>query len=66
LRDYELLVFDRYGKIVFESNDPEEAWNGRLNNTGQLLPLGVYTYLSTYEVPRFGDVEKRGVVTLIR
>jgi len=66
LRDYELLIFDRYGKIVFKSDNPEEAWNGRLNNTGQLLPLGVYTYLSTYEVPRFGDIEKRGVVTLVR
>ena len=66
LRDYELLIFDRYGKIVFKSENPEEGWNGRLNNTGQLLPLGVYSYLSTYEVPRFGDIEKRGIVTLVR
>ena len=66
LRDYELQVYDRWGKIVFQSQDPEEGWNGRLNNTGQLLPLGVYSYLSTYEVPRFGDIEKRGVVTLVR
>ena len=66
LRDYRLQIYDRWGKIVFESQDPEEGWNGRLNNTGQLLPLGVYTYLSTYEVPRFGGIERRGVVTLVR
>ena len=66
IQDYKLVIFDRWGKIVFTSEDPAEGWNGRLNNSGQLLPLGVYTYLATYEVPRFGNIEKRGIATLIR
>ncbi len=66
IANYELLIFDRWGKVIFKTEDPGEGWNGKLNNTGQLLPLGVYSYLSSYDVPRFGTIEKRGVATLIR
>lgn len=66
ISNYELLIFDRWGKVVFQTQEPDIGWNGKLNNTGQLLPLGVYSYLSTYDVPRFGTIEKRGVATLIR
>ena len=64
--EFELLIFDRWGKVVFSTNDPDLGWNGKLNNNGQLLPMGVYTYLSKYSVPGFGNIEKRGVATLIR
>ncbi len=66
ISDFELLIFDRWGKVVFKTTDPSEGWNGKLNNSGLLLPIGVYSYLSTYEVPRFGTIEKRGMATLIR
>ena len=63
---FELLIFDRWGKIVFQTNDPLEGWNGKLNNTGQQLPMGVYSYLSKYDVPRTARQERRGIATLIR
>ena len=66
ISSYELQIFDRWGKIVFKTNDPREGWNGKLNNTGQQLPMGVYTYLSKYDVPRSGRQERRGIATLIR
>jgi len=66
ISNYELLIFDRWGKVVFSTSDPEDGWNGRLNNAGQILPIGVYSYLASYDVPVFGRQEKRGVATLIR
>ncbi len=63
---YELLIFDRWGKIVFKTNDPLEGWNGKMNNSGQQLPMGVYTYLSRYDVPRSERQERRGIATLLR
>lgn len=66
ISNFELLIFDRWGKVIFKTNDPTKGWNGKLNNSGQLLPIGVYTYWSTYTVPRFGEIEKRGIATLIR
>lgn len=66
IQNFQLSIFDRWGKIVFQTNEIAEGWNGRINNSGQLVPVGVYTYLSTYELPRLGKQEQRGVATLIR
>ena len=66
INDYTLRIFDRWGKQVFYSEDPTEGWNGRLNNTGEFLPVGVYTYLSTYRIPRGERREERGFATIVR
>ncbi len=39
---YQMLVFDRWGGKVFETNDPENGWDGR--QKGTLLPSGIYYY----------------------
>ncbi len=66
ITDYELQIFDRWGKIVYASNDPLDGWNGRLNNTGQDLGSGVYMYLATFREPRGEKKEARGFATLLR
>ncbi|MCB9169815.1 MAG: gliding motility-associated C-terminal domain-containing protein [Flavobacteriales bacterium] len=42
--DYELLIFDRWGEMVFSTHDPNESWNGGLHNDGRPLPDGVYVW----------------------
>lgn len=42
--DYSLAVFDRWGKPIFETNDPLELWDGYTQDTGQKVPQGVYVY----------------------
>lgn len=62
----ELTIFDRWGKQMFISTDPEEGWNGRYNNTeGELAP-DVYAYC--IKVTCTNDLEyiTAGNVTLIR
>lgn len=39
---YHCVIFNRWGNKVFESRDPEQAWNGRYK--GQLVNPGVYFY----------------------
>ncbi len=39
--DYRILVFDRWGRKVFETKDTLVFWDGR-NNSGQDVPEGVY------------------------
>ena len=39
----EFQVFNRWGQLIFESNDPDLNWNGR-NLQGQELAEGVYYY----------------------
>jgi gliding motility-associated-like protein len=42
LANLSILIYDRWGNVVYESSDPSEGWNGQLNNTGNDLPAGVY------------------------
>ena len=45
LESYEVKVFNRWGEIVFEADDPFTPWNGSNQNDGdQPLPDGVYAY----------------------
>ncbi len=65
IQTYSLLVFDRWGTMLFESNDVESGWDG--NFKGQPLPTGVYVFLATYSNEQSGISETiRGTLTLLR
>lgn len=40
--EYNLKVFNRWGEVVFESNDKEIGWDGSYHN--ELVPEGTYTW----------------------
>lgn len=40
--DFNLKIYNRWGQIVFESNDAEFGWNGTYG--GELVPDGSYTW----------------------
>ncbi|GJM33322.1 MAG: hypothetical protein DHS20C18_23230 [Saprospiraceae bacterium] len=44
--DYDIKVFDRWGALVHESSDPNQAWDG--THRGRSLPTGVYIYALQY------------------
>ncbi len=62
--DYELLIFDRYGQLIFESRNPDTGWTG-ITAEGRLWPAGAYTYLLRFTQPTGEQDERRGVVLLI-
>ena len=65
-----MLIYNRWGELVFESKDKNFKWNGGYNNNaGQPLPGGTYAYVFKYESsfrPDKGLQEQRGGVVLIR
>lgn len=67
---FQVFIFDRWGGLVFQSNDRQFKWNGGYNNNiSQLLPAGTYTYIVKYRSayrPEDGPQEKRGGVVLLR
>ena len=63
---YRLQVWDRWGGLVFESDDPYQSWNGQQNNSGRLAPDGVYVYQVSFVGPRGAPEEHRGFITLMR
>jgi hypothetical protein len=62
--EYEMRIFDRWGKQVFESFDPNRGWNGR--DGFFYYPAGVYTYVIRITQTNGRTVEKQGVVALLR
>jgi gliding motility-associated-like protein len=43
----DLQVFNRWGQVVFESQDPDIEWKGTYKETSDPLPDGVYYYTCT-------------------
>ncbi|MEL6922454.1 MAG: PKD domain-containing protein, partial [Bacteroidota bacterium] len=64
--NFEFSIWNRWGEMIFQTNDPNIGWNGRKNNTGRLSPNGVYVCLVSYEDPRGNQFEIKGVATLVR
>ncbi len=66
LRDYRLEIRDRYGELVFTTQDLRQGWNGSMLNTGRPLPPGSYLYHLEFTEPRGKKVAKEGMLVLIR
>jgi gliding motility-associated-like protein len=65
--NYQMLIYNRWGEIIFESLHPEIGWDGSFGLQGNPAQNGTYTYLITIKVP---SIDKRqnikGHVNLIR
>ncbi|MBS4044507.1 MAG: PKD domain-containing protein, partial [Chitinophagaceae bacterium] len=57
-------IFDRWGKLLFETSDMNKAWDGTLN--GQPLPVDTYTWVILANGENGKEVIRKGNVTLIR
>lgn len=66
ISDFQLQIFNRWGGIVFETDDPYEGWNGREKNVGPTMPAGVYVCRVTYTGPRGNQFELKEFATLIK
>lgn len=60
---YNIKIFNRWGTLLFESNNPEEKFDGTFN--GNKLPQGVYVYRLTYNTDRVEGI-RSGHLTLMR
>lgn len=61
---YDMKVFNRWGQLVFQSNDMKLGWNGRFNGTIQ--PMDAYAFVLNIEFSDGNKVTKTGNVTLLR
>jgi len=63
---YHLLIFDRWGSMVFESFNAETGWDGKVQN--QQAEAGIYSFIVTFGIEGSEDQEQKqtGSVALIR
>jgi len=66
-REFDLAIFNRWGDLVFFSNEPDQPWMGdHRNGSTHFVPDGVYTYVVRVRGFNGDAIEKTGSVTLIR
>ncbi|MEO1713190.1 MAG: gliding motility-associated C-terminal domain-containing protein, partial [Bacteroidota bacterium] len=66
IESYELVVYNRWGGVVFQTNDPDQPWDG----TFQEIPQPSDTYAFTLDIlfidPDEEDRQIKGEINLIR
>lgn len=62
--NFRLRIFDRWGHLVFETEDPAQGWDGSID--GKKPVPGVYPYLFRYLGPSGQTADRYGSVTLVR
>jgi len=65
-RTFEFVVFDRWGKVVFQTADPESGWDGSFQNAGSEAPAGMYTYVVNFTDDRGHHQQRNGQFHLLR
>ena len=63
--DFKIIIYSKWGGIVYSSDDPEEGWDGTINNNGNAIS-GAYTYY--IEVRNiYDEIHKyEGIIKLLR
>jgi hypothetical protein len=57
-------IFNRWGQLVFQSNNIYNGWDGTFK--GKLQPMDVYSYILEADLTNGKTVTKTGDITLIR
>ncbi|MFP4664032.1 MAG: PKD domain-containing protein [Bacteroidales bacterium] len=66
MMEYRMLIFDKNGQLVFETDDINRPWTGRNIRTNEPAEAGVYLWKITTK-DKYGNVKhKKGQVTLFR
>ena len=63
---YEMSIFDRWGNLIFYTDDIDKPWDGKANHGEEIAQADVYVY-----IVKIVDFNKRkrnynGIVTLVR
>lgn len=68
--EYRIHIHNRWGELVFKSEDPAFSWDGTIMNKGTKCPPGTYFYVIDYKLKNRPENDGQGpisgTVTLIR
>ena len=61
----DLKIFNRWGQLIFQTNDPVINWDGKIEKSDKLVATGVYYYICDVFEKSFCDDETRNIVGFI-
>ena len=65
INSFEMHIFDRWGDIVFQSDNIEQQWNGRANGGDKISTSNIFSYLIKYSDFYNKPHTRKGRVALI-
>jgi len=63
VNNFQMYIYNRWGQLIFETNDINEGWDGTKN--GNLCNIGAYVWVVYYNSGE-GEITNKGTVTLVR
>ncbi|NTW31164.1 MAG: PKD domain-containing protein [Bacteroidetes bacterium] len=66
LNNYELLIFNRWGELMFKTNDFYEYWDGKIMRSSKSADLAVYSWVVNLRDVYGNFYSYKGHVTIIR
>lgn len=66
MHDFRMLIYDRWGNLVFYSEDMNKQWDGRVKADGLIAQQDVYVYLVTAKDIHNKSHRFVGTVTLVK
>jgi len=63
---YKMTIINRWGQVVFQTDNPIEGWNGKVDNTKANAESTMYLYVIEIDNGNGEQVVNRGHVTLLR
>jgi gliding motility-associated-like protein len=63
VKTFAIDIFDRWGRLIFRSDDIENSWDGKIGN--DYVQEGVYVY-KVNSVVNTGPIQRQGSVTVLR
>jgi len=65
--NFEMLIYDRWGTVIYKTTDSGKGWDGRANGGKDIAQNGVYVYLLTTHSKVNGAIHRYiGHVTLLK
>lgn len=65
VKKIDIKIFNRWGKMVFHTEDADINWDGRDMDTKQFVPSGVYYYLCDVYEPRLNGIQPRNITGFV-
>lgn len=63
-KEYSFKIFDRWGRMIFSTNNQENGWDGDIAS-GNIISTGVYIYLINAKKLNGDSITKKGTVIAV-
>jgi gliding motility-associated-like protein len=66
IEEFSIMIYNRWGELMYQSNDIEKGWDGTYHQNSNIAPAGVYSYIIALNTKEKETYNYRGSITLVR